>query len=170
MKKILKIGILAFVLMGAACSDDTGKGSEKAVETKAIKDGHVVAVHLGDTFEDLVHQGKVQLHNLDKLIQLEKKSDAGEKADPVTISIFNSQKQELAQNTLNYDGKVFTFKNEYEGYKGTPKGEFTCGYMSIRGGSVFLESCKDQDGKEISTMLAFLGTPKAFRDAEEKAK
>lgn len=169
MKKNLQLCFLTLILILTACSDETGKGSEKAVETKAIKDGHVVAVHLGDTFEEVV-QGKIELHNLDKLVQLEKKGEAGEKADPVIISIFNSKKQELAQNTLKYDGKVFTFNNEYDGYKGSPKGKFTCEYMTIQNGAAYLESCKDQDGKEVSMVLAFMGTPKAFREAEEKAK
>ncbi|MFC7373449.1 hypothetical protein ACFQPF_17550 [Fictibacillus iocasae] len=166
MKRLFKIGLLAFALMStAACSEEVGKGSEKAVETKAIKDGHVVAVHLGNTFEE-VAKGRVQLHNLDKLVQLEKKVEAKEQTEPVTITILNNKKEELAKNTLNYDGKVITFNNNYDGYRGSAKGTFTCEYMMIRGGAVYLESCKDQEEKEVTTVLAFMGTQKAFREAE----
>ncbi|SDK35965.1 hypothetical protein [Sediminibacillus albus] len=159
MRKTLLCLILTVTAL-TACSDADSKENYSIDDAKAA--GDVIAQHQVTTFDEIV-QGAVEVDNLENLIQLIDNVEQNNQ-DKVDISIFDLDGSH-SKNIISYDGKMITFENNYGQYEQSPAGTFTCSYISQRGPIVYLSSCQAEDGTEHSTMIGFIGTEDAFREA-----
>ncbi|UOQ95382.1 hypothetical protein MUO14_10865 [Halobacillus shinanisalinarum] len=129
----------------------------------AKENGDVIVEHQVDSFDQIV-QCALKLQNISKMLNL---IDGVEqkKEDSVDISIFQPDGTHY-KNTISYDGEVITFENNYGGYKQTPAGTFECEHISKRGPIIYLNACKENDGTKHSTMIGFIGTEEAYKQAQ----
>lgn len=168
MKKIA--ALLLFVCLLAACSTDTENKSKKesAIE-EAKKNGEIVVSYKANTFEEILNDDNVEVFNADKILELMSHVENKTESQEVTISIFNPNGKKTT-NTLYYDGEFMKFENNYGGYPESPKGNFTCKFTSLRGGDIYLQMCKSDEGKEVTTMLGLIGSEDAIKEAKKAAK
>ncbi|MCF6136660.1 hypothetical protein [Pseudalkalibacillus berkeleyi] len=159
MKKF-KLMVMVLCLL-AACSNTPTNEEESNDYTpeKAEKNGNVVVIHKGESFDEIV-QGNLEVKGIEKVKELLKSVEAKEE-DSVTISIFEKNGNHY-ENKISYEKEKVKFENNYGGYKQSPKGTYSCGYISQRGPMVYLETCTSEDGEEVSTILAFIATSEAF--------
>ncbi|KHE72324.1 hypothetical protein [Halobacillus sp. BBL2006] len=158
MKKAIGLLVLLFLI---GC---TGKAEETYTIDDAKKDGHVIVEHKTTTF-DQIRQGALEVENIDQLVEFLVAAENKEEAS-ATVSIFDPDGSHY-ENKFESDGKSIRFHNSYAGYKGAPKGNFTCEYIQRRGPIVYVESCDSEKGENVSTMIAFVGKDEAFREAEK---
>jgi len=158
---------LSLFLLGA-CSDSTKapkNTKDKYSVTQAAKDGNVVIQNMSNNFAELA-QGAVKVKNLDKAFSFMNSFSKGKKSS-LKVSIFNKD-GEYYTNEISYNGTDITVDNKYGGYK-LPPGKYQCKSFTSRNAISYLESCKDEKGKEISTAIAIISDNKSYNDAEQKA-
>ncbi|WP_153464456.1 hypothetical protein [Sediminibacillus terrae] len=160
MKKILLFLLLPLALI-AACSN--ADSEENYSVEDARKNDDVIAQHQANSFQEIA-QGAVEVENADKLVQLMNNVEEN-KEDELTISVFDLDGSHY-ENKISYDGETITFENNYGNYEQSPAGTYECSYISQRGPIVYLSSCTAEDGTELSTMIGFVGTEEAFREAQ----
>ncbi|MYL51630.1 hypothetical protein GLV98_19355 [Halobacillus litoralis] len=155
MKKILwGLGIL-FV---AACSE--GETEEPYTIEDAKKDGHVIVEHQSEQF-DQIKNGALKVENIKDMTAFIHNVEQGAE-DEIAVSIFNPDGSHY-QNSFSYDGETIRFVNNYGAYPSSPAGTFDCEYMTQRGPMVYVSNCESEEG-DISTLLSFVATEKAFRE------
>ncbi|MGI8317157.1 hypothetical protein [Halobacillus mangrovi] len=152
------IGLMLLLLIGC-----TGKAEETYTMEDAKADGYVVVEHKGNTFDQIV-QGAIEIENLQQINNVLEAFKNG-KTQSATIYIFDSDGN-YYKNSLKTEGRSIQFENNYGGYKGAPKGSFSCEYIEKRGPIVYLESCSREKGEDISTMIGFVGSEKEFKEAK----
>ncbi|MRG87873.1 DUF4362 domain-containing protein [Salinibacillus xinjiangensis] len=142
MKRVLFL-LFGMMVLGA-CSDDNYT-IEDARENEDI-----IVKHQTVNFNK-ISQGALEVENVEKINDFINDVEQNHESS-VNISIFNPTGAPF-QNTISYDGKMITFENTYGGYPPSPKGTYTCQYISKRGPIVYLESCESEKGEEFTTMI-----------------
>lgn len=148
------IFLMCILLIAACLNEPSSKPTQDYSPEDAEQNGDVVVLHKAESFDEIA-SGNLEIMNEDKVKEFLRDTENGEEAS-VTISILE-RNGEYFQNELSFDGKMYTFENNYHRYKQSPKGTYTCEYVSPRGSMVYLETCKSDAGKDMSTILAFIG-------------
>ncbi|GEN55024.1 DUF4362 domain-containing protein [Halobacillus faecis] len=157
MKKLLWVACLIFIV---ACSE--GEIEEPYTVEDAEKDGHVIVEHQSDQF-DQIKNGALEVENIKKMAAFINNVEQG-REDEIDVSIFNPDGSHY-QISFSYDGESIRFVNNYGAYPSSPAGSFDCEYVTRRGPMVYVSNCQSEEGKDLSTLLSFVGTEKAFREA-----
>ncbi|MGR9047788.1 hypothetical protein ACQ4XT_04015 [Halobacillus faecis] len=157
MRKLLWVACLFFA---AACSE--GETEEPYTVEDAKKDGHVIVEHQSEQF-DQIKSGALEVGNIKKMSAFINNVEQGVE-DNVDVSIFSPDGSHY-QNSFSYDGEAVRFVNNYGAYPSSPAGTFDCEYVTRRGPMVYVSNCQSEEGEDLSTLLSFVGTEKAFREA-----
>ncbi|TGB01128.1 membrane lipoprotein lipid attachment site-containing protein [Halobacillus salinus] len=160
MKKIVYFLIVILAVL-SACSEADSENTYTVED--AEENGDVIVKHQSEDFEQ-IRQGALEVENIEKMNTLLEKVDNAEDYS-VDVSIFNPNNTHY-KNTFTADGQNITFENNYEGYRQSPAGTYTCRFIQKRGHIIYLSKCESEEGEEYSTMVAFIGTEEAFREAE----
>ncbi|MEC3882541.1 hypothetical protein VKA52_02230 [Halobacillus sp. HZG1] len=157
MRKIFWLSCLFFL---AACSEaDT---EEPYTVEDAKEDGHVIVEHQSEQF-DQIKNGALEVENVKEMATFIKNVEQGAE-DDLDVSIFSPDGSHY-QNSFSYDGEAIRFVNNYGAYPSSPAGTFDCEYVTRRGPMVYVSNCQSEEGKDLSTLLSFVGTEKSFREA-----
>ncbi|MBX0359734.1 DUF4362 domain-containing protein [Halobacillus sp. Nhm2S1] len=157
MRKLLWVACLIFIV---ACSE--GETEEPYTVEDAEKDGHVIVEHQSEQF-DQIKNGALEVENIKKLAAFINNVEQG-REDEIDVSIFNPDGSHY-QNSFSYNGEAIRFINNYGAYPSSPTGTFDCEYVTLRGPMVYVSNCQSEEGKDLSTLLSFVGTEEAFREA-----
>ncbi|QAS52559.1 hypothetical protein [Halobacillus litoralis] len=162
MKKFIYLASF-IVLALSACTEAE---SEKPYTVEDAKEnGDVIVQHQSENF-DQIAKGALDVENIQQINSLVEKVEQGKEAS-VDISIFTPNGDHY-KNNISFDGEEVTFENNYGGYKQSPEGTFTCRYLIKREPMVYVSGCQGEDGTEYTTLLGFVGTLTAFKEAKSE--
>ncbi|HEU5141092.1 MAG TPA: hypothetical protein VFT51_14045 [Bacillales bacterium] len=168
-KGLFFICILMLTIL-SACAQEQSNTETYTVE-EAVKDGHVVVKHLSSQPKQVLN-GAIETKNLKMVFKFQEKVDQKKKAK-VKISIFDKNGSSKT-STLQYDGKVFHFENNYPGYQSFPGGSesspgiYQCQYLFMAHGRIELHNCEDQEEKKHGRVIVFLSEVDKFQDLRDK--